>query len=202
MATDRAHRRLLTEFTLTPRIVVAWELLGTVAGLAALAGFVGFYAVGTGRPMTDPFAVVRATPVATGLIVVAAIGAVTVLHEGIHAAVIRWFGGDVSFGVGIAHYVLPYAYVTTTEHLRRDQFFAVLLAPFVVITVVGVLAMVALEEPLLVYPLTFNAAGAVGDLWIGGLLVRHPPGAVVEDSPTGLRIYAPGDGHSHRTLPA
>lgn len=203
MCADRPHRRLLTEFTLTQRVVVVWTLLGTVAGLLAMAGFAVLYAAGTARPMTDAFAVLHATPLATGVLVAVLIVAVTVLHEGVHAAVIRWYGGDVSFGVGLAHYVLPYAYVTTTEHLRRDQFVAVALTPFVVITAVGVPVMLALEEPLLVYPLTFNAAGAIGDLWIARLLVRHPPSVIVEDSATGLRIYAPDTGYSvDRSQPA
>ena len=190
MATDPPRGRLVTEFDLTPRVVFDWTCLGTVAGVAALAGFAVLYAATTGQASTDPFAVVRASPVRTGAAALALIAAVTVLHEGIHAAVIRHYGGDVSFGVGVAHFVLPYAYVTTSEHLRRDQFLAVALAPLVVITLVGVPLMVALESSLLVYPLTFNAAGAVGDLWLVALLLRHPPGVVVEDSKTGLKIYA------------
>lgn len=127
------------------------------------------------------------------------VAGVVVLHELVHAAVIRYYGGDVSFGLGLAGVVLPYAYVTTTLRLSRNQFVAVALAPLVVITAVGFAVMVALETLWLLVPLAFNVGGAIGDLWMTGILLRYPPHVSVEDSATGLRIYGrEGD----RPLPA
>lgn len=193
--------RLLTTFTLDRSVVIEWFGIGTGAFLVALFGLGWLYV-----SVTDPgttsiggesleFRAIAIGTVGTFLLV----AGVVVLHELVHAAVIRHYGGDVSFGLGLAGVVLPYAYVTTTLRLSRNQFVAVALAPLVVITAVGFAVMVALETLWLLVPLAFNVGGAIGDLWMTGILLRYPRHVSVEDSVTGLRIYGrEGD----RPLPA
>lgn len=185
--------RLLTEFTLTREVAIEWAGVGTAAGLAALFGFGALYAVGTGR-LTFGLGELSAVDLLRGgLLTLLLLAVVVVVHEAIHAAVVRLFGGDVSFGVGVTQFVFPYAYVTTTHRLTRNRFVAVALAPLVVVSLVGTPLMVVLDAPILVLPLAFNAAGAVGDLWMTGILLRYPPHVLVEDAETGLRIYGTAD---------
>ena len=193
MSSTADDSSLLTEFALTRRVVIEWTVLGTGVGFVAAFVFATIYAGATGQPelgfqLTEPTAIV----VGFGLLVLSIVG-VIVVHELIHATAIWRFGGKVSFGVGVAQFVLPYAYVTTTQRLTRNQFVIVALAPLVVITSVGVLLMVALDVPLLVVPLAVNAGGAIGDLWMVGILRRYPPNVVVEDAVTGVRIYGSAD---------
>ncbi|ELZ05944.1 DUF3267 domain-containing protein [Natrialba asiatica] len=186
---ERDTSHLLAEFTPTRRVVVEWTVLGL--GLTLVAGLVGgtVYAAGTGQTdigfqISDYESALNGF-VWAALLTVAVIG----LHEAIHAAVIRRYGGDASFGLGIAQFALPYAYVTTTQRLNRNQFIVVSLAPIVVITALGVPLMLALDAPVLIVPLALNAGGAIGDLWMAGVLLRFPSHVVVEDFGTGMRIY-------------
>ncbi len=194
MSPEPPAEQLLTEFRPSRRVVLQWTGIGTGMGLVATFAFGALYAVLTGESTfafgTDDLA----STALGGALTLLLLALFVVVHELIHAAVIRHYGGDVTFGVGLAQFVLPYAYVTTTQRLGRDQFVAVALAPLVVITLVGVPLMVALEAAVLVIPLAFNAAGAVADLWMAGVLLRYPRHVVVEDSATGLKIFGrPGD---------
>jgi hypothetical protein len=46
---------------------------------------------------------------------------------------------------------------------------------------------------LLVLPLAINLGGAIGDLWMAGMLLRSESGTMIEDHKDGLRFYPPGD---------
>ncbi|WP_255195441.1 DUF3267 domain-containing protein [Halorarius litoreus] len=191
MATVPSTDRVLTEFTPTREVVLVWTGIGTGLFLVAAFLFSGIYAWATGRSSLS-FVSFQFEAFETALAFVAVvvlIAGTIVVHELIHAAVIRWYGGDVSFGVGLAQYVMPYAYATTTHRFTRDQFLAVAVAPLVGITAFGVPAMVLFDAPWLVLPLAVNASGAIGDLWMTGLLLRYPRHVVVEDHTTGLRVY-------------
>lgn len=199
MTETRDRRHLLTEFTPSRRTVLEWTVLGSSGVLVAAFVFAALYAVATGQPTLEFETGRFGSVLVVGLVSLLLVGSVIVLHEGVHAAVIRYYGGDVSFGVGVAQFVVPYAYVTTTRRLTRNQFLVVALAPLVVVSAVGVPVLIALEAPILVVPLAFNAGGAIGDLWIAGILLRYPRHVVVEDSVTGLRIYGRD---ADRPLPA
>lgn len=191
MSTLSSTDRVLTEFTPTREVIVLWTGIGTGLFLVAAFLFSGVYAWATGRSslsfVSFEFEAFE-TALAFAAVVVLVAGTI-VVHELIHAAVIRRYGGSVSFGVGLAQYVMPYAYVTTTQRFTRNQFVAVAVAPLVVITAVGVPAMVLFDAPWLILPLAINASGAIGDLWMTGLLLRYPRHVVVEDHTTGLRVY-------------
>lgn len=189
MPLDPDIRHPLRELTPSRRVVVYWTVLGTVLTLLATLALGLVYALGTGQTdvgfQLDDGSTTIDGVVATLLLVVVILG----LHEGIHAAAIRYFGGDVSAGLGVARFVLPYAYVTTSQRLSRNQYVLVAFAPFVLITVIGVPLMIVLDAPLLILPLALNAGGAIGDLWMTGILLRYPAHVVVEDSATGVTIY-------------
>ncbi|NHN46589.1 DUF3267 domain-containing protein [Halostella sp. JP-L12] len=109
-------------------------------------------------------------------------------HEWLHGLAIRYYGGEASYGVGVAHFILPYAYATTDHEFSRNQFIVVLLTPLVVMTAVGVPAMLAFEWGWLIVPLAANAAGAVADLWMTLTPLGFPADVRLEDHPDGVRI--------------
>ncbi|WP_323174591.1 DUF3267 domain-containing protein [Natrialba sp. PRR66] len=182
-----------TEFTLTRRIIRKWTLLGTAMAIVSAIAFTAVYGLGTGQA-TIEIELESGMDALVGFgLFVGSTGGVIVLHEAIHAAMIRYYGGDVSYGVGVAGFVLPYAYVTSTQRFTRGQFVAVALAPLVVITLAGLPLAIVLEAPVLVLVLALNAGGAVGDVWMVAVLRRYPSHVVVEDSKTGLRVYGAAD---------
>ena len=183
--------RLLTTFTPDRSVMLEWTAIASMSFFVALFALGWLYVAVTGA---DGSSVgggdlgggsAALWLVVTALLVVAVI----VLHELVHGAVIRYFGGDVSYGFGLAGFVMPYAYTTTTHRLSRGQFVVVALAPLVAITTVGFAVLVAVETPWLLVPLAFNVSGAIGDVWMTGILLRYPRHVVVEDDATGLRIY-------------
>lgn len=75
--------------------------------------------------------------------------------------------------------------------VTRNQFLVVALAPLVLLTLLGVPAMVLFEWPWLAVPLALNAGGAVGDVWMALTLLSYPTGVSVIDSETGLEVCGP-----------
>jgi hypothetical protein len=122
------------------------------------------------------------------LVVVILGTAFIVPHEWLHGLAIRYYGGEPRYGVGVAHFILPYAYATTEHEFSRNQFVVVLLTPLVVLTLVGVPMMIGLEWDLLIVPLTLNAAGAVADVWMTLSVLSYPADVRIVDHEEGVRI--------------
>lgn len=114
--------------------------------------------------------------------------AIIVPHEWLHGLAIRHYGGEPRYGVGVAHFILPYAYATTDHEFSRNQFVVVLLTPLVVMTAVGVPLMLAFGWGWLVLPLAANAAGAVADVWMTMTLLGFPVHVRLQDHADGVRI--------------
>jgi hypothetical protein len=160
-------------------MVVAWGLFtvlyefgtGQAAGLRLVPPDVGWWAV------------------AVNILVVVFLGTAFIIpHEWLHGLAIRYYGGKPRYGVGVAHFILPYAYATTEHEFSRNQFIVVLLTPLVVLTLVGVLLMIGLEWSLLIVPLTLNAAGAVADVWMALNVLSYPAHVRIVDHEGGVRI--------------
>ena len=108
----------------------------------------------------------------------AGIAVTFVLHELAHAAAFRALGARPRVGV-MRRGGLPYIYVSAPGHpFTRGRFLAAGTAPLVLLDALG-LALVALPGiwSLGVAMVAVNTAGAVGDLWLCGRLLREPPGA-------------------------
>jgi hypothetical protein len=124
-----------------------------------------------------------------GLLIVVA---VLPLHEGLHAAAIRWTGHKPRFGAKLDKGVL---YATADGALfRRAEFIVIALAPIVVITLVGMALMVVLPD----WPafwvgvaVIVNASSAVGDLWMVAVVRRYAGDALVRDEADGIRVFTP-----------
>ncbi|MBX5445165.1 DUF3267 domain-containing protein [Sphaerobacter sp.] len=113
---------------------------------------------------------------------------VPLLHEAVHGVVSLLIGARPSFGVGAG-----FAYTTFREPVGRLAYAAIALAPLVVISIVGIAAMVwwpkGAEATLVV--LIVNAAGAVGDLWMVWRLRAVPPNARLYDLADGFAALVP-----------
>jgi hypothetical protein len=193
MPTSGARREsetVLADLEITRGLAIQMTAIGTLGLVVAWAGFGALYQLGTGQPATFRFAPdVGWWTDALNLLVIVVLGTLFVApHEWLHGLAIRYYGGEPRYGVGVTHFVLPYAYATTDHEFTRNQFVVVLLTPLVVLTLVGVPLMVALEWGWLVVPLAMNAAGAVADVWMTLSAVSYPAHARFVDHETGVRI--------------
>ncbi|WP_050023672.1 DUF3267 domain-containing protein [Halorubrum saccharovorum] len=198
---DDGTERVLGELTLTRALAIqmtAVGTLGTVAGWTLFAGLFGFV---TGETVGFRFAPASlgwiTTPV--DILIVVFLGTFFLVpHEWLHGLAIRYYGGEPRYGVGVAHFVLPYAYATTDHEFTRNQFVVVLLTPLVVMTAVGVPLMLAFGWGWLVLPLTLNTAGAIADLWMTVSVLGYPAHVRIVDHETGARIMG-REGDTPRT---
>lgn len=91
-----------------------------------------FYQVTTGHTASFQFAPLGVgwwTDTLDVLVIVVLATIFFVPHEWLHRLAIRYYGGKARYGVGIAHFILPYAYATTDHEFSRNQFIVVLLTP-------------------------------------------------------------------------
>ncbi|WP_123620488.1 DUF3267 domain-containing protein [Halorubrum sp. CSM-61] len=188
---DDGTDRVLGELTLTRALTVQMTAVGTLGMVAGWILFAGLFRFATGETIGFQFAPATlgwiATPV--NILVIAFLGTFFLVpHEWLHGLAIRYYGGKPRYGVGVAHFVLPYAYATTDHEFTRNQFVVVLLTPLVVMTAVGVPLMLAFGWGWLALPLTLNAAGAVADLWMTVSVLGYPAHVRIVDHETGARI--------------
>jgi hypothetical protein len=113
------------------------------------------------------------------------------IHELIHGLAFSFWGGRPHYGMK-----LPIALYCGARNqiFRRSHYLVVGLAPFVIITLVGLL--VTLLFPAFA-AYTFlawvgNFSGAAGDLYSAVKLLRYPADALIEDTETGFRIWRLG----------
>lgn len=111
-----------------------------------------------------------------------------IVHELVHGAVASAFGGRPVYGVGPG-----VAFCHFREFVTKRAYAAILAAPLVVLSVVGVAIMPITPEPLrgpLLAFLVCNASGAVGDLAALSQLVGLPRDTLIADTSHGFEIYA------------
>ncbi|WP_152041909.1 DUF3267 domain-containing protein [Salinigranum salinum] len=188
---DLSTERVLADLELTRGLTIQMLAIGTLGMLVGWTLFSGLYQFTTGNAVTFQFAPVSVGWLATPLniLVLVFLGtAVLAPHEWLHGLAIRYYGGEPRYGVGVAHFVLPYAYATTDHEFTRNQFIVVLLTPLVVMTLVGIPLMILLEWGWLAIPLTLNAAGAVADIWMTLMVVSYPVHIRIVDHERGVRI--------------
>jgi hypothetical protein len=113
------------------------------------------------------------------------------LHELTHGLAMQMFGAKPKYGImwqGMLYATSPgYSY-------HRNNFVVIALAPFVFLSILFVLGMWLLQGTLWVALLgicgIFNAAGAIGDMWITTIALRYPPTAYVMDERDGMRVFS------------
>jgi hypothetical protein len=122
------------------------------------------------------------------LVTLVALVILPVVHELVHGAVAALCGGKPVYGIGPG-----VAFCHFREFVGTRCYAAILLAPLVILSVVGVALMPItpdlLRGPLLAFLIT-NASGAVGDIASLTQLFRLPPGALIADTSHGFEVYA------------
>lgn len=191
-ATRSDQETLLADLELTRGLTIQMTCLGTLGLFVAATLLSGLYQTVTGSAATFQFAPagVEWWTSALDVLVILILGTIILIpHEWLHGLAIRYYGGEPKYGVGVAHFILPYAYATTEHEFTRNQFIVLLMTPLVVMTAVGVPVMLIFEWGWLIVPLSANAAGAIADLWMTMTLLGVPADARLQDHPKGVRIY-------------
>ena len=193
MAPDgqRTSDTVLADLELTRGLTIQMTAIGTLGMVVGWAVFSTLYQATTGQTASFQFAPpgIGWWTDALNVLIIVILGTVFVVpHEWLHGLAIRYYGGEARYGVGVAHFILPYAYATTDHEFSRNQFVVVLLTPLVVLTLLGVPLMIAFEWDWLIVPLTLNAAGAVADIWMTMTVLSYPAHVRIVDHEAGVRI--------------
>ncbi len=123
-------------------------------------------------------------------LVIALTFALAAVHEAVHGLVMRSFGASPEFGV-LRVDGIPLGFFTTSPGHRfsRHQYLIVALAPFLVITPLGVPACLLPFGAYLAFPLAIICAGCIGDLAITWHVLRAPSNVQCEDLRDGVRFW-------------
>lgn len=88
-----------------------------------------------------------------------------------------------------------FAYAAAPDfYIPRNQFLLIGIAPFVILPLIGLALMLFVPLAVvltLVFMLTINAAGAIGDLYIIGLLLTRSAPTFIRDFGDGMTFYRP-----------
>jgi hypothetical protein len=117
---------------------------------------------------------------------------VMLIHELVHGMFYWWFSGRRPTlgikGLGV-HVTAP-----SDVYFPRTQYLVVGTAPFVLLTLVGLLLVVILPVaavPTVILFVAFNAAGAAGDLLMVARLLSYSPDTLMQDSGSDTIVYGP-----------
>lgn len=176
-----ARRTVLTEQRLLLRLNLIGLVLLIAAGAAMLALAMAVAAAQPGRP--------AGPEIAWWLSLLLAL-LVLPLHEVVHGAAILAVGHRPRFGAKLDKGIL---YATADQALfTRNQYLLVALAPAVVLSLAGALALPLAPTGwwwTIGLAVILNASGAVGDLWAALQIVRHPASALIRDTEDGFIVY-------------
>ena len=185
---DGYHEVLYWRVTDKPVRVIVLQAVGVL--LLLVFGVIFFSIAGSlGRMPTQG----NIGPLEIGLMLVAIL-LTFVLHEATHGLVMRALGARPQYGIQWKSAML---YATSPGFsYRRNSYIVISLAPLVVLSALVVLGMWLMQGTLWVAVLAvcgaFNAAGAIGDVWISTIVLRYAPTARIVDERDGIRVYLPG----------
>jgi len=182
-------QRLLVWDALAPERLYALARLSLSLFLAGLAFFLGLnllaYRLETGKTSGSLSWSLALLVIGANVLAYLVVLAV---HEGLHGLVFALLGGRPVFGTK-----LPFAlYCGAPNQLfTRNAYLAVGLAPFVLISLAGILLILLAPSlaPYVQLALIGNVSGAAGDLWAVRILLRQPPSVLVQDTATGFEVY-------------
>ena len=112
---------------------------------------------------------------------------VIILHELIHAAVMKLYCKDVKIGLKV-----PFAYASCNGYLSRDSYLMVAVMPFVLISC-GLLVTMFMFTPfvnLLLYLMfAIHTPSCLGDLYMLYILKNHPSNTLILDRGVDMDIF-------------
>jgi Putative zincin peptidase len=112
------------------------------------------------------------------------------LHELVHGAFFWIYSRSwPKFGLrsGYAYAAAPGWY------FPRRQYLVIALAPFVLLTILGMILLAVVPVGMLaaiLFGMVTNAAGAVGDIWIAFMIIKERRTIVIEDLGDGFHFYS------------
>lgn len=129
--------------------------------------------------------------ISTIVILLGAYVGILVLHELIHG-LFFWFMTHERPYFGVK---AMYAYASAPDwYLPRNPYLLVGIAPFALITLIGIF-LIPFVSPrgliILLFAMTVNAGGAVGDLFTVAWLLTQPVTVLVRDSGDSFTVYSP-----------
>jgi len=131
---------VLADLELTRGLTIQMTAIGTLGMVVGWAVFSTIYQTTTGQTASFQFAPpgIGWWTDALNVLIIVILGTVFIVpHEWLHGLAIRYYGGEAHYGVGVAHFILPYDYATTDHEFSRNQFVVVLLTPLLVLTLLG-----------------------------------------------------------------
>ena len=185
LANAKNHKEI-GKLEMTRELAISLSALGMIALVIFGILFSRLYALFAGINIIEFQFSIKSMLIAAFLII-----STLIFHELIHGMFISKYGGTPHYGAGIFQRFFPYSYATSNTTFQRNQYIVIALAPLVVISLVGIIIMVAFTSIAywMLLPLTMNSSGAVGDLWMISILLRFPKHVLVEDNITGLTVY-------------
>jgi hypothetical protein len=193
---DTLQIREPREWILEARTVAVLQCSGLLLACGGLPLFGWICHFGGNEGLTIPISEgqLTRTLLLAGCILLAALAlvfAVAAFHEFCHGIAFRWAGAKPRYGARLYLWVFPVFYATAPGvWLSKRQFLVVLLAPTIVVNLIG--------APLLLCPLTLrwllvlamamHLGGCVGDWWMAVVVMRLPRGAYLEDTLQGFRF--------------
>ncbi len=184
-APENYEEVLYWKLTTNTKVLIAVNILSVPLLIIACVLFFGWASLW--RPLSSAITGSR------GLLTVLGIIVVLVLHELTHGLAMQRYGAKPKYGVlwtGLMFYATSPGYA-----FRRNDYLVVALAPLVVLSF---LSFILLALPIgigAVIPIAIcaaiNAAGAIGDMWITGIVLRYPPHAYIVDEKDGMRVLMP-----------
>ena len=123
------------------------------------------------------------------LVVIAITLLVMVVHEFIHG-IFFWIFTRSQPKYGFKGL---YAYAAAPDwYIPRNQFLVIGLAPLIILTLLGLVSLTFLPFTgaiIVVFAMTMNAAGAVGDIFVVGLSLTKPTNSLFRDFGNGIALY-------------
>jgi len=124
-------------------------------------------------------------------VIILTAAAAILLHELVHGGFFWLYTRQrPRFGLG-----LGYAYAAAPGwYLPRSHYLVIGLSPLIALTLAGAAALLLVPSSIilpLLFGMTVNAAGSVGDLWIIWQVLRQPGPILVNDRGAGLTVYGP-----------
>lgn len=117
---------------------------------------------------------------------------VFILHELTHGLMARSMGARPFYGFSPGT-IDAFFYTSFHDPVTRNQYLAIAVAPLIVLTALSIIALATfwtLVIPIVAFA-SYNAAGAVGDLWILLRVRRLPRDAIIFDLADGYAAFVP-----------
>ncbi|MGO1760223.1 MAG: DUF3267 domain-containing protein, partial [Mammaliicoccus vitulinus] len=82
-------------------------------------------------------------------------------------------------------------YATTPHSIyTRKQFYIILLAPFIIISLVLLVTLLWLQVTSIIYIFAFHGAACIGDFYMAQIIFSNKQMNYVEDTDVGINLYA------------